>query len=216
LQIASRARAAGRRATAASRRMDVTHSEILLPAKLEGAEVQWARDRSRLWNAAEQAEDRPNARLAREFQVALPSELSAKQRLRLARTFSQELADRFRVAVDLVIHEPRPDGGPRNFHAHLLATNREVTLSGLGAPAASPQLTELRARWASLTKEALHAAGIDARRDHPASGPRGPESIGRDAARVWRQRRSAQAEQVEAGETKSPRLERAADDDYLP
>ncbi|HET9389091.1 MAG TPA: MobA/MobL family protein [Steroidobacteraceae bacterium] len=196
--------------------MDVTHSEILLPAKLEGAEVQWARDRTRLWKAAEQAKEGPKARVAREFQVALPSELSAQQRLRLARTFSQELADRFRVAVDLVIHEPRPDGGPRNVHAHLLATNRQVTLSGLGAPAAAPQLTELRARWVSLTQEALHAAGIDARLDQPSSGPPGPENIGRDAARAWRQKRSAEAEPVEAGQTKSPRLERAADDDYLP
>src|SRR5258708_5274241 len=69
-----------------SSRKDVLHKEILLPSHLAGQDVRWARDRSPLWNAAEQAESRRTARVAREFQVTLPAELSSEERLQLART----------------------------------------------------------------------------------------------------------------------------------
>ena len=42
-----------------------------------------------------------NARVAREYLVVLPVELTPAQRLDLARGFSQELSDRYRFAVDL-------------------------------------------------------------------------------------------------------------------
>ncbi len=165
-----------------SRRTDVTHSEILIPAQLSGQNVDWALDRASLWNSAEQAETRRNARVAKEIQVTLPHELPAERRLALARAFSQELADHYRVAVDLAVHEPRPAGDPRNFHAHLLLTTREVTPDGLGAkaglemsraerarlglPNMSQEFTALRERWATLTNDALKDANIEARVDH--------------------------------------------------
>jgi ATP-dependent exoDNAse (exonuclease V) alpha subunit len=165
-----------------SRRQDVTHKEIMLPTRFAGESLEWAQDRSRLWNAAEKAESRRDARVAREFLVNLPAELSAPQRLSLARSFSREVADRYNIVVDLAIHDPRPGSDPRNFHAHLLATTREVTLTGLGAkanleistrertqralPSASQEYVTIRERWATLTNEALKDAHIDARIDH--------------------------------------------------
>jgi hypothetical protein len=167
-----------------SQRQDVLHKEIFLPSSVEqaGARMQWARDRSTLWNAAEKAERQSNSRVAREYQVALPAELSAEGRLALARTFSREIADRYSVAVDLAVHAPRPEGDPRNFHAHLLATTREVTPDGLGPktgldrsgearselglPKGREEFANLRARWAELTNEALLEANIEARVDH--------------------------------------------------
>lgn len=167
-----------------SKRADVLHKEIFLPSQLERADVamEWARDRSTLWNTAEKAERMTNSRVAREYQIALPPELSAEQRVALARTFSREVADRYHVAVDLAIHAPRPEGDPRNFHAHLLATTREVTQDGLGAktgldmlgttrselglPEGRKEFTNLRARWAELTNEALREANVQARVDH--------------------------------------------------
>src|SRR5471032_939916 len=76
-----------------------------------------------------------NARVAREYLVALPVELSPRQRLSLVRGFSQKLTDRYGFAVDFAIHAPRdfPGSDPRNFHAHLLTTTREVKVEGLGA-----------------------------------------------------------------------------------
>jgi ATP-dependent exoDNAse (exonuclease V) alpha subunit len=167
-----------------SQRRDVLHKEILLPSSVEqfSARMEWARDRATLWNAAEKAERKSNSRVAREYQVALPPELSAEERITLARTFSREIADRYNVAVDLAVHAPRPEGDPRNFHAHLLATTREVTpdglgpktgldrsreaLSELGLPKGREEFANLRARWAELTNDALRQANVEARVDH--------------------------------------------------
>lgn len=166
------------------KRTDVLHKEILLPSRLEGsvAETAWARDRSTLWNSAEKAERRHDSRVAREFQVSLPRELSAEQRVALARAFSRELADRYNVAVDLAIHAPRPEGDPRNYHAHLLTTTREITPDGLGPktgldrkgeirselglPTSRQEFTDVRARWAELANTALREANVEARIDH--------------------------------------------------
>jgi ATP-dependent exoDNAse (exonuclease V) alpha subunit len=167
-----------------SDRQDVMNKEIVLPGKFADHDMSWARDRTSLWNAAEGAETRKNARVAREYLVALPAELSPQQRLGLVRGFSQELADRYGFAVDFAIHAPRdfPGSDPRNFHAHLLATTREVTTEGLGAKTTldmsdgnrrklglEPVIYELlhvRARWAVVTNEALQEAHIAARVDH--------------------------------------------------
>jgi ATP-dependent exoDNAse (exonuclease V) alpha subunit len=165
-------------------RRDVMHKEIVLPTQFADAEMSWARDRATLWKAAEGAESRKNARVAREYLVALPVELSPEQRLRLVRGFSQELSDRYRFAVDLAIHAPRefPGSDPRNYHAHLLATTREITAEGLGAKTTlelsdskrgelglKPAINELlfvREHWATVTNEALREAHVAARVDH--------------------------------------------------
>jgi ATP-dependent exoDNAse (exonuclease V) alpha subunit len=165
-----------------SRREDVSHKEILLPAHLRGADGAWAQDRANLWNAAERAERQRNSRVAREYQVALPLELDGERRLQLARSFAQELAERHNVAVDLAVHAPRAEGDPRNHHAHLLVTSREVTATGLGAkagldmhgderqrrglPGGIAEIKALRERWAVLSNEAFAAAGLTTRIDH--------------------------------------------------
>ena len=207
--ISSVGRSAGRRATAAaayragerlrdersgrqynySRRQDVLHTEIFLPSHLAGAADAWAASRERLWNTAERAEKQSNSRVAREYQVSLPHELNSGQQVALARALSRELAERYKVAVDLAVHLPRPDGDPRNFHAHLLTTTREVTPQGLGAkagldmrggerrrrdlPSVRQEFHTLRERWATLTNEALREANVEARVDHRSFAERG-------------------------------------------
>lgn len=202
-------RSAGRRATAAaayragerlrdersghlynySRRKDVTHTEIFLPAHLAGAADSWATSREKLWNVAEHTEKQSNSRVAREYQVALPHELNTAQQVALARAFSRELAERYKVAVDLAVHLPRPGADRRNFHAHLLTTTREVTPRGLGAktgldmqsrernrrelPSSREEFRALRERWATLTNEALREANVEARVDHRSLAERG-------------------------------------------
>jgi hypothetical protein len=165
-----------------SRRKDVTHSEILLPGELAGQKMDWALNRASLWNSVEDAESRKNARVATEIQVTLPFELAPERRVAMARAFSQELADHYKVAVDLAVHDPRPAGDPRNFHAHLMLTTREVTAAGLGSktginmqmservrlglPNLSQEFTAIRERWATLTNDVLREANIEARVDH--------------------------------------------------
>ncbi len=165
-----------------SHRRDVVHTEIFVPEQFAGQPLEWARNRERLWNTADHAEKRHNSRVAREYQVTLPSELSPEQRLSLARSFSREIAQRYGVAVDLAVHDPRPQGDPRNFHAHILTTTREVTPTGLGAksgldmqaldryrrglPNHQAEYVNVRERWAQLTNAALKEAGLDERVDH--------------------------------------------------
>jgi len=84
------------------------------------ADINWARDRSTLWNAAERAGRRNDARLAKEVIVFLPSELTPSRRTRLALTFARQLADRYRKAVDLAVHDPHLGSDERHHHAHLL------------------------------------------------------------------------------------------------
>ncbi len=167
-----------------SDRRDVMHKGIILPLEFAGDPMDWAKDRANLWSAAEGAEIRKNARVAREYLVALPVELTSEHRLELVTGFAQELSDRYRFAVDFAIHAPRdfPGSDPRNFHAHLLATTREATTAGLGAKTtlewsdasrrdvglrpAIYELLHVRQRWATLANEALQSAHIDARIDH--------------------------------------------------
>ncbi len=167
-----------------SERQDVLHKEIVLPSRFADEDMAWARDRAGLWNAAEGAETRKNARVAREYLVALPVELSPPQRLELVRGFSQELSDRYGFAIDLAVHAPRdfPGSDARNFHAHLLATTREVQMEGLGPkttldmsdrnrrevglPPVINELLHVRERWAAVTNEALQQAHQEVRVDH--------------------------------------------------
>ena len=167
-----------------SDRQDVMHKEIILPGEFAADAMGWAQDRASLWNSAESAETRKNSRVAREYLVALPAELPQEHRLSLVRGFSHELVERYRFALDVAIHAPRdfPGSDPRNFHAHLLATTREVTTEGLGAKTTvewsdanrraaglGPAINELlhvRQRWAEATNAALEEAHLGARIDH--------------------------------------------------
>ena len=179
-----------------SRRRDVMHKQILLPSQYEraGVEIDWARDRSRLWNAAEQAEKQRNSRVAREYLVALPHELQEEQRLVLAQSFAQTLSDRYGNAVDLAVHAPRSD--PRNFHAHLLTTTRQITPNGLGEktsiewsgtrrheqglPRSNQDYRDVRETWSGLANYALREAGLQQRISHvrdPTNQPRQREQV---------------------------------------
>jgi|HubBroStandDraft_4_1064222.scaffolds.fasta_scaffold36541_2 ATP-dependent exoDNAse (exonuclease V) alpha subunit len=196
-----------------SRRDDVTHKEILLPAGLNTERVSWVKDRVQLWNSAERAEHQRNSRIAREFQLGLPHELSAEQRHQLARAFSQELSDRYRVVVDLAVHLPRPQGDPRNFHAHLMLSSREITADGFrgkagldmqpgemrkrGLREGIAEIKFMRERWATLTNEALRSANIDVRLDHRTLAAQGIDRLPRARvpwSTVMRERKGLRSE----------------------
>ena len=177
-----------------TRRQGVEHCEIVVA---QGAGAEWALDRSALWNAVEQSENRKDSRVAREFEIALPHELNAEQRLELTREFAQGLADRHGTAVDFAMHAPhgsspdqvRGDGG--NFHAHLMMTTRAVNSEGLGdktaierenkwlaannLPLTQVQLVEIRQSWEQTANEHLARAGLEVQIDHRSHMERGLE-----------------------------------------
>ncbi len=147
-------------------RKGVVSSFILTPPN--APEI--TRTRALLWNAAEASETRKNSRVAREVILALPHELTDTERKTLASDMALYLVERYRVAVDVAVHSPVVGDGhdPRNHHAHLLFTTREVTKDGLGKKTrilddkqAGPQEVELlREVWETLANDALARAGF--------------------------------------------------------
>ena len=171
-----------------TRKEGVEHIEIVLP---EGLSADWALDRSALWNAAEFAEKRKDARVAREFEIALPRELSPEGRLKAARAFAQNLANRYGAAVDFAIHSPGEHGDIRNYHAHVLMTTRQVGRAGLGEKTrlehknarllangmatTDMQLQDIRQSWEGIAIRQLQSEGLDIRIDHRSHAQRGLE-----------------------------------------
>jgi ATP-dependent exoDNAse (exonuclease V) alpha subunit len=165
-----------------TRKRGVEHTEIVLPTEAARRDINWARDRQQLWNAAEAAENRSNSRVAREYELALPHELNRGQRVELVRTFSKDISDRYGIAVDFAIHAPHRSGDERSHHAHVLTTTRTIEAGGLGDKSeiewsdgnrrkaglgpAKEEITAIRGRWETLTNEYLQAQGIEARIDH--------------------------------------------------
>ncbi len=151
-----------------TRKQGVEHSELVLPA----AAPEWAGDRERLWNAAELAEVRKNATVAREYEIALPAELSAEARRELALGLAREISERHGVAVDVSIHAPGREGDQRNHHAHLLTTTRRLGPEGLGEKTReldqkqSGEVERWRERWAEMQNRALELANVPDRVDH--------------------------------------------------
>jgi ATP-dependent exoDNAse (exonuclease V) alpha subunit len=165
-----------------TRKRGVDTSEIVLPTAAAKRDINWGRNRESLWNAAERAENRSNSRVAREYEIALPHELSRAERIELVRSFAHELANRYGVAVDFSIHKPHRKGDTRNHHAHVLTTTRVVDVLGLGdkstiewsdanrrkagLKSAKEEIAHIRERWAELSNEALQAAHRKERVDH--------------------------------------------------
>jgi hypothetical protein len=164
-----------------------------------------------------------NSRVAREYLIALPAELSPQGRMNLVAGFSRELVERYRFALDIAIHAPRdfPGSDPRNFHAHLLATTREVTRAGLGEKtwvewndatrresglrSSVGELLHVRERWAMAANAALQLEHINARVDHRTLRAQGierePKHISRAAFEMSRpgySQRPPQREQAAA------------------
>ena len=200
LSVKTVSRSAGRTATAAAayragckitdertgeihdytRKGGVESAAVILPDNAP----EWARDRAQLWNAAEQAETRKNSTVAREFEIALPAELSSAERERLAHDFTRELVARHGMAADVAIHAPGKEGDNRNHHAHILLTTRRLGADGMGdktreldsAKTGAAIVKEWREWFATLQNERLREAGHSVQVDHRSYAERGAEA----------------------------------------
>lgn len=132
-------------------------------------------NREELWNMAEKAEKRKDARIAREILISLPHELSPEEQKNLAENFAKELVKEYQIAIDLSIHEPNKNGDQRNFHAHLLLTTRKITEKGLneksnlerentylkkiGKASTIEQIKNIREKWENICNLTLEKNG---------------------------------------------------------
>lgn len=97
-------------------------SFILTPKNAPG----WANNRQNLWNEVEKKDRKSNSRYAKEFNVALPVEISNEEQKNLLTKYVQEnFVDQGMVA-DVAIHRDHPD----NPHAHVMLTNRPFNPDG--------------------------------------------------------------------------------------
>jgi Ti-type conjugative transfer relaxase TraA len=139
--------------------------EVLLP---EGADPALA-ESSALWNAAEAAEKRKDAQVARELVIALPAnhEVSHEDRVAMVRSFAEEHFVSRGLGVQLDIHGPHVGdeaSETANHHAHLLITTRRIEGDRLSAKKArdlDPEVKLMGGRAAVTDGEAWGALWRD-------------------------------------------------------
>ena len=105
-----------------TKKQGLVWQQVFLP---EYAPQEW-KDREQLWNAVEEVETAKDSRLAREFVVALPIELSREQQIELLQEFIRGQFVSDGMCADAAIHDT--DG--HNPHAHILLTVRPLDERG--------------------------------------------------------------------------------------
>jgi ATP-dependent exoDNAse (exonuclease V) alpha subunit len=158
-----------------SRTKGVVESVILRPDN----SPEWSGHTGSLWNTVEQSEKRKDARLSREFVLAVPKELDAKQQMECAVGWAQkELVGKGMVA-EVSLHNPKSGKNP---HVHILTTLRAI--DGEGFSAKKPrewnekaQLHDWRESWCKAENDALEKAGRPERVDHRSLKERGIDQI---------------------------------------
>lgn len=172
-----------------TKKQGVEHTEVILPSGVEKAISS-----SELWNKAELAENRKDARVGREWVVGLPSELDKEQRKELAQNLAKDLSERYQVATQIAIHEPNKHGDQRNYHVHILTTTRkidqELKLTGksdieldrkqcakLGISTSQEQIIECRERIATRINQSLELANVQKQVSHLSYKDQGIDKI---------------------------------------
>lgn len=164
-----------------TRKTGVIQTKIITPTDAPD----WANNREKLWNAAEDAEKRKNSTVAREFEIALPEELPWEARAKLAYDFAQAIVIRHKCVADVAIHQPNTKGDNRNHHAHILLTTRRMTPTGLGEKTreldskqtGSELVKQWREYYANLQNERLAEYGIKQKVDHRTLKEQGIERL---------------------------------------
>lgn len=147
-----------------SKKKGVSDSVVLIP---EGADKRFLKPEY-LFNTIEKHEKRKDAQLAREFNIALPVEMTDEQKKALAIDFCNENFVKNGMIADIAFHKLDSE----NPHFHVMLTTRSLTPDGSGFGQkvrewnSKEQLEGWRKSWADTANEHMQRAGIDARIDH--------------------------------------------------
>lgn len=147
-----------------SKKKGVSDGVVLIP---DGADKRFLKPEY-LWNTIEKSEKRKDAQLAREFNIALPVEMTNEQKKALAIDFCNENFVKNGMIADIAFHKLDSD----NPHFHVMLTTRKLTPDGSGFGQkvrewnSKEQLEGWRKSWADTANEHMQRAGIDARIDH--------------------------------------------------
>ena len=164
------------------RKMGVAWTGIMAPAHTPKELL----DPLTLWRTVERLESRANARMAREIIIALPHQVDLQVHVKMLRAFvTSQLTARGMVA-DVAIHAPpvANGGDPRNWHAHVLLTDRPMTATGFAATKdrnwnARENVTIWRKAWADTHNATMAALGLPYRIDHRSLEAQRQEALAR-------------------------------------
>lgn len=162
----------------------------------------WAEENPNLfWQAADLYE-RKNGSTYREFEIALPRELSPAQRIELIQDFiAQEIGTKY--PYQLAIHNPKAMDGLEQPHAHLMFNERlqdgierdpaqyfkrynsktpekggaKKDNTGKDYKTRKDEIKALRQRWGDLSNQHLERAGLDTRIDMRSYKDQGVEKV---------------------------------------
>lgn len=152
-----------------TRKRGIVHTEILLPPHAPPDFT----DRSTLWNAVEKIEKAKNSQLAREIEVALPTELDREQQIRLVREYVQENFVSVGMCADIAVHDKK-NGNP---HAHIMLTMRPLEQSGeWGAKSKKEYILDKNGQRIKLKNGSFKTRKVDL-----------TDWNDKDKAEVWRQ-----------------------------
>ena len=143
-----------------SRKQNIDDKLILLP---KNANQNYS-NREKLWNAVEKSEKRINSELAKEYTLALPTELSKDQQKALVDDFCKSQFVEKGLAIDIAFHNLNLE----NPHCHIMTTTRSFNEEGeLGQKERffKPKnyLIELRKDWELSINKEFERLGIDER-----------------------------------------------------
>jgi len=152
--------------------------------------------REELWNLAEDAENRKDATTAREYEIALPRELTQIQRIELSQLYANWLHQEYDVVVDFSIHsQDHRTGKETNPHCHLLTSTRSMESNGKfsklkvsrewspqkrklnGLCKREEELVNARKEWATIHNDYCQKIGLDKVIDHRSYEDQGIEKI---------------------------------------
>ncbi|GFE72118.1 MobQ family relaxase [Chroococcus sp. FPU101] len=147
-----------------TKKQGVDSTLILAPSNAP----EWVKNREKLWNEVEAAENRKDSQLAREFNIALPVELDQVQMKDLALSYVREQFVNRGMIADVAFHDLASD----NPHFHVLLTMRDITEQGFSKKKnrdwnSTELLVEQREAWATHVNVALENLGlVDLKIDH--------------------------------------------------
>ena len=153
----------------------VIESTILAP---ENAPA-WAHDPGLLWNKVEASEKRKDAQLAREFILAVPPELTAKEQFQLAVDWVKKDLISEGMVAEVSLHNPKSGTNP---HVHVMCTLRKLEGEEFAAKKSrewneNAWLCDRRESWCVAVNAALEQAGRTERVDHRSLKDQGIDRI---------------------------------------
>jgi hypothetical protein len=152
----------------------------------------WTSDRQELWNRAERAEKRKDAKLAREWEISIPRDIPKEEWESFARAVVAPYVATGAIA-DVAIHCPRAADGEAQPHIHVMLTLRKIdpttesgfanirnaeleSMHAVGSRSAGDRGDAIkieRERIATIMNEYLDAAGSPRRVSHLSRVARG-------------------------------------------